>query len=305
MSDALDLLLELTREEHPSDDAFVSRVMAEVRVDEQRRTGRRMLRRPMVVGIAAAVLVTGGAVAAVVGTNPSEPKAPTPQVSAPAAAHEAPRATVEVTTAPKTAAAAPTSVAPGPTKIVEDASGFLTDHTAFILDAKTGLRLQTETYTNDFIAGKDHRVTLTMENTGTKPIAFSAAKDCALQVMAFPEGSNSAAVYQSPEDYSGSFEWVCAGSDADPRTQALSEDFVLQPGERRIADAYLNLRTAGEWKIGGMCRCSYTRTESVNAPAPRSNPLSELFRRAVPEPLLPEKYEGRDLVTPGIIVRAR
>ena len=303
MSNALDVLLDLTREEHPSDDVFVARVMSDVRTYEQ-RSGRRMLRRPMIIGVTAAVLVTGGAVAAVVGTNPSEPKPAAPRISAPAVAPQAPRATVEVTSAPKPATTSPRSAAPAP-KVVEDAAGFLTDHTAFILDAKTGLRLQTETYTNEFIAGKDHRVTLTLENTGTKPITFSAAKDCALQVMAFPEGSNSASVYQAPEDYSGSFEWVCAGSDTDPRTQAFSEDFVLQPGERRIADAYLNLRTAGEWKIGGMCRCSYSRMESVSAPAPKSNPFSELFRRAVPEPLQPEKYEGRDLVTPGIIVRAR
>jgi hypothetical protein len=300
----LDLLLDLTRDEQPADDAFVARVMSDVRSHEQRPTGRRMLRRPMIVGITAAVLATGGAVAAVVGTNPSEPAPPAPKVSNPAVLREIPRATVAVTAAPKPTLAAPKTVAPVP-KVVEDAAGFLTDHTAFILDATTGLRLQTETYTNEFIAGKDHRVTLTMENAGTKAISFSAAKDCALQVMAFPEGSNSATVYQAPEDYSGSFEWVCAGSDGDPRTQPFSEDFVLQPGERKIADAYLNLRTAGEWKIGGMCRCSYTRTESLSGPEPKSNPLSELFRRTLPAPLLPERYEGRDLVTPGIIVRAR
>jgi hypothetical protein len=304
VSNALDLVLDLTRENQPTDDVFVARVMSDVRGYEQ-RTGRRFLRRPMIVGVAAALLITGGTVAAVVGTNPPEPKtASSPTVSAPAPARESPRTAVVVTAAPEAADAAPKS-APAAKDVVDDAAGYLTDHTAYILDAKTGLRLQTETYTNDFVAGKDHRVTLTMENTGTKPITFSAAKDCALQVMAFPEGSKSASVYQAPEDYSGSFEWVCAGSDADPRTQPFSEDFVLRPGERKVADAYLNLRTAGEWKIGGMCRCSYTRTESVDAPGTKSNPLSELFRRALPSPLLPEKYEGRDLVTPGIIVRAR
>ena len=304
MSNVLDVLLDLTREDQPTDDAFVARVMSDVRTHEQQRSGRRFLRRPMIVGVAAAILVTGGTVAAVVGTNPSEPAPATPKMSAPAPVRESPRAAVKVTAAPKAPAAAPKS-APPAKEIVEDAAGYLTDHTAYILDAKTGLRLQTETYTNEFVAGKDHRVTLTMENTGTKPITFSAAKGCALQVMAFPEGSNSASVYQAPEDYSGSFEWVCAGSDADPRTQPFSEDFVLQPGDRKVADAYLNLRTVGEWKIGGMCRCSYTRTESVDAPGTKSNPLSELFRRALPSPLLPEKYEGRDLVTPGIIVRSR
>ncbi len=302
MSDSLDLLIDFTREAHPADDGFVARVMSDVQSFEQQRWSRRMLRRPMAIGFAAAVIVTGGTVAAVVGTNPSEPREPTPEATAKVEVTQAPSAPIEVTAAPAPATE-PRSVDAAP-KVARDTSGYLTDHTAFILDAKTGLRLQTETYTNEFIAGKDHRVTLTMENTGSKPITFSAAKDCALQVMAFPKGSNSATVYQSPEDYSGRFEWVCAGSDADPRTQPFTEDFVLQPGDRKTADAYLNLRTAGEWKIGGMCKCSYSRQEGVQ-PETKSDPLTELFRRALPSPLLPERYEGRDLVTPGIIVRAR
>jgi hypothetical protein len=302
VSDPLDLLLDLTREEHPSDDMFVARVMSEVRRVEERPWRQRALRRPMAIGFAAAILVTGGTVAAVVGTNPGQPSDATPKASASVEVTQAPSAPIEVTAKPAPAAA-PRAAKPAP-KVVEDASGYLTDHTAYILDAKTGLRLQTETYTNEFVAGKDHRVTLTLENTGSKPVTFSAAKDCALQVMAFPKGSNSASVYQAPEDYSGTFEWTCAGSDADPRTQPFTEDFVLQPGDRKTADAYVNLGTAGEWKIGGMCRCSYSRQESVQ-PAPKSDPLTELFRRTLPTPLLPERYEGRNLVTPGIIVRAR
>jgi hypothetical protein len=302
MSDSLDLLLDLTREEHPTDDGFVARVMDDVQRVDQKRWSRRGLRRPMVIGVAAAVLVTGGTVAAVVGTNPGHRETPRPKASAHVVVSEAPEAPIKITAKPAPAAAAPGSAKPAP-EIVEDASGFLTDHTAFIVDATTGLRLQTETYTNEFVVGKDHRITLTLENTGSKPVTFSAAKDCALQVMAFPDGSNSATVYRSPEDYSGTFEWVCAGSDADPRTQPFTEDFVLQPGDRRTADAYLNLRTGGEWKIGGMCRCSYSRQESVH-PSPKSDPLTELLSRALPSGLLPDRSEGRDLVTPGIIVRA-
>jgi hypothetical protein len=45
--------------------------------------------------------------------------------------------------------------------------------------------------------------------------------------------------------------------------------------------------------------------ESVTSPQPKSNPFAELFRDALPSQLLPERYEGHDLVTPGIIVRAR
>lgn len=302
MSDALDALLDLTREELPADDAFVTRVMADVQRFEQKRTTRRGLRRPMVAGVAAALIVTGGTVAAVVGTNPRPQRPVAPKPTAKVSVALPSQAPVAVTAAPAPQVekeSAPLS----PKDVIEEESGFLTDHTAFIRDAKTGLRLQTETYTNEFVVGRDHRVTLTLENTGTKPITFSAAKDCALQVMAFPEGSNSAPVYQSPEDHSG-FEWVCAGSDADPQALPFNEEFVLEPGDRRTADAYLNLRTEGEWKIGGLCRCSYTRRESVQA-SPKSDPLTELFRRALPAPLLPERYEGRNLVTPGIIVRSR
>lgn len=303
MSDALDLLLDLTREEQPEDDRFVANVMTEVRRDGQRTWRRSVLRRPMVIGAAAAVLVTGGAVAAVVGTNSGAGRTEAPTASAPADDVRKPSTSVKVTAAPAPVTKPPAAV-PSPTKAVTETSGFLTDHTAFIRDAKTGLLLQTETYTNEFVVGKDHRITLTLENTGTKPVRFSAAKDCALQVMAFPEGSNSASVYQAPEDYSGRFEWACAGSDADPRTQPFTEDFVLAPGERRTADAYVNIGSAGEWKIGGMCRCSYARQDDVAA-SPKSDPLTELFRRTLPSALLPERYDGRDLVTPGIIVRAR
>ena len=303
MSDALDLLLDLAREEHPSDDGFVARVMADVRQDEQRTWRRSVLRRPMVIGAAAAVLVTGGTVAAVVGTNPGPERTQAPKTSAPVDDVRKPSTSVTVTAAPAPVTK-PRAAAPAPSKVVTDTSGFLTDHTAFIRDAKTGLLLQTETYTNEFVVGKDHRVTITLENTGTKPVRFSAARGCALQVMAFPEGSNSAPAYQAPEDYSGRFEWECAGSDADPRTQPFTEDFVLAPGERRTADAYVKIGSAGEWKIGGMCRCSYSRQDDVGTP-PKSDPLTELFRRALPSALLPEPSDGRDLVTPGIIVRAR
>ena len=300
----LDLLLESTRTDEPRDDLFVQRVMSGVRSYEGRWT-RRALRRPMVFGIAAAVLVTGGAVAAVVGTNPKAPRAEVrtaaPSVEAPVKEKSAP-----VTVSARPRAQAPAPAAPVERKIVET-EGFLTDHTAFIIDPESGLRLETETYTNDFVVGKAHRITLTLENTGSKPVSFSAAKDCALQVMAFPDGTNSAPAYQAPEDYTGSFEWVCAGSDADPRTQPFSESFVLRPGDRRIADAYVTLRRPGVWKLAGMCRCTYSRMESADADAPRpmSDPISELLGHPLTAPLLPRESDGENLVTPGIIVRAR
>lgn len=298
----LDLLLEAAREDEARDDLFVQRVMSEVRSYEGRWT-RRTLRRPMVFGIAAAVLATGGAVAAFVGTNPSEPRA---QVRTAAPIVEpAKKPTTPVTVSAKPRAEAPAPAAPVERNTAPKTEGFITDHTAFILDPKSGLRLETESYTNDFVVGKAHRITLTLENTGSKPVSFSAAKDCALQVMAFPEGTNSAPAYQSPEDYTESFEWVCAGSDADPRTQPFTESFVLRPGDRRIEDAYVTLDSPGLWKLAGMCRCSYSRMEDADAPQPKSDPISELLGYPLTAPLLPKEYDGENLVTPGIIVRAR
>lgn len=295
----LAVLLQVAREDEPADDLFVQRVMSEIRSGRTRRT----VRRPMIFGIAAAVIATGGAVAAVVGSNP---KTPEPEIrSTRPAVREAtkqPPAPVIIEAKPRADRVAP-PVAARPS--VGETEGFLTDHTAFILDAKTGLRLQTETYTNEFAIRKARRITLTLENTGTKPVRFSAAKDCALQVMAFPDGSNSAPAYESPESYTGSFEWACAGSDANPRTQAFGEEFVLRPGERKIEDAYITIRRAGIWKVGGMCRCSYARTDSTSAPEPKEDIVTQLLGYPLTAPLMPKESEGRDLVTPGIIVRAR
>jgi len=298
----LDVLLEAAREPEPIDDLFVARVMTDVRTGG-RRTPRGGLRRPIVIGIAAAVMVTGGTVAALVGTNPSHRPPAASHAPAPVHVSSQPRSTVTVSAAP---APAVRPAAPRPVeKVVQQTEGFLTDHTAYILDAKTGLRLKTETYTNDLTVGKDHRVTLTLENTGTRTIRFSAQKDCALQVMAFPKGTNSSTVYQSPDNYKGNFDWVCAGSDYDPRAQPLTERFELAPGERKTADAYINLDDPGEWKVVGMCRCSYSQKEAVgSSPQPKSDPLTELFRRTLPAQLLPEQYDNENLISPGIIVDA-
>lgn len=299
----LDLLLEATRTDEPRDDLFVQRVMSDVRSYECRWT-RRALRRPMALGVAAAVLATGGAVAAFVGTNPQAPRAEARTAAPNVEPAERRGAPVTVSAEPHARAQAPAPAAPVERR-TEDTEGFLTDHTAFIVDPKSGLRLETETYTNDFVVGKAQRITLTLENTGSRPVSMSAAKDCALQVMAFPDGQNSAPAYQSPEDYTGSFEWVCAGSDSDPRTQPFTESFVLRPGDRRIADAYITLRRPGIWKLAGMCRCSYSRTEDADAPQPKNDPISELLGYPLTAPLLPKEHEGENLVTPGIIVRAR
>jgi hypothetical protein len=304
MSDQLDLLLDSVREMDPFDEGFVQNVMTEVRADEARlvrKLARRGLRRPMVMGVAAAVIVTGGAVAAVVGTNPSQDKPATSTRPAVPVVAEDERAT----TAPRAVAPiAPVSDAASPAATkVPSGKGFLTDHTSFIADAKTGLLLKTESYTNGFTVGKPQRVTLTLENTGRYPVAFNASDGCALQVMAYgaDEGAAEpdASLITDPE---GKFEWVCAGSDEDPRVQTVGDSWVLAPGERKVADAFVVLPEKGAWWLSGMCRCEYKQVKPT--PMPKADPLTDLTRRALPSPLLPEEPDGKNLVAPPIGVRA-
>jgi hypothetical protein len=297
MIDKLDLLLEQVREPEPFDETFVQSVMQEVRVTEMQPSRWSSLRRPTVTMIAAAALITGGAVAAVVGTNPVERDR----------AAEKPRAATSVTVTdapvdiPKVSA--PVVGAKDPAASVADLApeGFTTKHTSYITDAATGLRLETETYTNTFELDREHRVTLTLENTGRHPISISAAKGCGLQVLGSQKGDPSASASGEPAEYSDDLAWVCAGSTADPRVAVANERYVLAPGERRVADSFIRLRSVGEWSLVGVCRCTYTQVRPT--PVPKDDdPLSDLARRALPSPLLPEQPDGSNLATPAIRV---
>jgi hypothetical protein len=298
VTDQLDLLLESVREDEPTDEAFVQRVMADVRVDETRRTGRRRLRHPMVIGISAAIVVTGGAVAALVGTNPTTDEA----------AQATRRPAIVVTSqepeqvAPRATQARPASEPAPESTTTPVGAGYPTDHSSFIVDEETGLMLRTDTHTNAFTTSKPQRVTLTLENTGGYPIALSASQGCALQVMAYGAEDATAPDTSLLTDPDGKFEWVCAGSDADPRSGDGDETWVLAPGERRTADAVLVLPEAGAWKVSGMCRCDYNQVKPT--PFETSDPLADLTNRALPSPLLPEQPDGRNLVTPAIGIRA-
>ncbi len=304
MSDQLDLLLDSVREPEPFDETFVASVMAEVtRIDAKRSYRRRGLRRPLVMGIAAGIVVTGGAVAAVVGTNPSNDearatKAPPAAVTVSATPDDR-RASAD---APATQAAPADDPAPARTKTPKGA-GYASDHSAFIVDEETGLLLQTDTHSAAFTVGKAQRVTLTMENTGDFPIAMSAPDGCPLQVMAYGAdegvGTPDSSLLTDPR---GRFEWVCAGSDDDPRDPSEDQAWVLAPGERTTADAFLVLPEGGDWTVNGMCRCDYKQVKPT--PVPKSDPLTQLTRRALPSPLLPEQPDGKNLVTPPIAVRA-
>jgi hypothetical protein len=302
VSDQLDLLLDATREPEPFDDAFVASVMTQVNADETRRQAklaRRGIRRPMVMGVVAAIVVTGGAVAAVVGTNPlhrdEAVSTKRPAVTITAEESDEPAA------APRASAkqAVPSVASPAKTK-VPTGEGYLGEHTSYIVDAATGLLLQTETYSTTFVIGQAQRITLTLENTGRHPIAFNATDGCPLQVMAYgDENTTPESLITDPD---GRFEWECAGSDDDPTIAKFGDTFILQPGERKVADAYVTLPSKGTWSVAGMCRCEYRKVEPT--PVPKSDPLTDLTRRALPSPLLPDQPDGKNLVAPPIAVRA-
>jgi hypothetical protein len=298
----LDLLLAQVREDEPQDDLFVRRVMSEVRQHKPRRLGT--IRRPMIIGFAAATVAMGGAVAAFVGSNPDAPAKPakTATVAAPA-----PSVTVNEPAKDVPKATAPLPVAPSkPAEPVKKARGYLSEHTAYAFDEKTGLRMETETYVGQIVEGRELRVTMMLENTGPKSIEFSAPRDCAMQARAVPAGGDVNAAYTNPNGYTGRMEWTCAGSDASPRLSQFNEKFVLAPGERRIADTFLALE-AGQWNVIGVCRCAY-KVAQEPTPAPKTNPLVELFGSALgasPElPELPDGGKTYDLATPPIGIRS-
>ena len=301
MIDRLDLLLDEVREPEPADEAFIQLVMHEVRADETKRRGRRAMRRPFVVGIAAAAVVCGGAVAAVVGTNPSRSArdADAPASTASVTVTEAPRLSQRGADVAGEASRPPVAnVASSPSARV----GKLTDHSSSVLDKQTGLRLDTETYTTAFRVSRPQRVTLTLANTGEHPIAVSGPRGCTLQLMATPAGEEPARGID-PSAYGGRFAWACAGSDEDPRVQASDESFVLKPGQAITADASIVLQQAGEWDVIGICRCSYTQVRPT--PVPKDgDPLGELTQRTLPSPILPESTKGENLTTPPVRVRA-
>lgn len=298
----LNAILDAVREPEPADERFVASVMTRVGSETHAtvRPLRRRLRRPTVAGVAAAIIVTGGTVAALVSTERTRTDpTPAPERSAlaitaeePSRAPALPPRTDAATSGPSAAVAAPASKRPS-------GSGYASEHSSYIVDAKTGLALQTETYTNTFEVGEPHRITLTLENTGRDPIAISGSEGCALQVMAYGEDEPDSSLLDQPE---ARFEWACAGSDADPRVRHTGDTYVLRPGERKVADAYIVLPVAGDWQVSGMCRCDYKRVKPT--PVPRSDPLTDITRRALPAPLLGDQPDGQGLVTPPIGIRA-
>ncbi len=302
----LDVLLAQTRETEPVDDGFSASVMRDIEsLDVVAGSRLTALRRPMVAITATAVVLTGGAVAALVGTQiannneggaTSEPRASVSVSSGP-----------DVSTNPKAGGAHDaTASRDSDLKAAIDGSA----HTISVVDPNTGLRLQTDTRMNEFQTGTPQRVTLTLTNTSEKPLAITEYKDCSLQVMAFQMGSAPAGENQTPAEYYDHYrneegvERVCAGSGTTPRAPtAAANAFVLQPGATHSSDAMLTLPSDGNWGVMGICSCDGTE---AGAPAPKDNPFGDFKSRVLPFPLITLDVDtGEATITPPIRVTAR
>ncbi len=304
----LDILLAQVREPEPVDDGFVSSVIRDIESLPELPSSRlAALRRPLVAVTATAIVLTGGAVAALVGTQIAH------DLGEGSSSNE-PRASVSVDSGQQESSD-PTD--PAVSDVLPGGGGGNrsalqgSSHVASVLDPNTGLRLVTDTHTNDFTTGKLQRITLTLSNTGKKPLAITGYKDCFLQTMAFPLEAGSSGTGDSAADYYERYknqtgvEWKCAGSDASPRVPTAAGDtFVLRPGETQSRDAMLALPTDGNWGVLGMCRCEVT---DPSDPAPKDDVVfNDFTTRVLPSPLITLDIEtGEATMTAPIRVRAR
>jgi len=283
----LDQLLEAAIEPEPMDDGFVASVMDEVHAHEQRRWRMKLVRRPVVFGVAAAVLATSGAVAALVGTHaPSHNAAvATPRTATVTVSSAPPARSVGVLPPSASSVASPSSSATGPS----GHAGFASVHAAFVVDPTTGLKLTTETFTNDFRTGKAQKVALTVLNTGSVPIAVSGLNSCGLQVTATPAAGNAL----SP---------VCASGGVS------NTDVLLAPGGFYTANANITLPSAGNWGIVGQCTCAYSHPTQTNLTSKTNTGLGGLLGKQAPPALIahPESPASgvSKLSTPAIGVDA-
>lgn len=271
----LDTLLMEAREPEPYDDGFTDRVMASVRSDTPiwwRR--RRFLTRPTALA-AAALLVAGGALATVQTVTDRPPEVPVQATQTTDLAEGAP-AEAEKLVAPVGPQTPAEAVADGSVSKHNGSTewGFDNEHAAYVIDHETGLRLDTESYTNTFTRAEPHRVTLTLTNTGEEPLGISSRSGCVLAVAAFRDEGQDSAAFASADDGS----WQCASpaeTDATKRIDRGSK-FVLAPGESLSADAELVLESSGDWVVVGMCRCTVVAPEDGETGDPDEGPVDEL-----------------------------
>lgn len=285
----LDTLLELTREPLPADERFVADVMDRVRARDGRH--RRTLAKPLALA-AAAVLVVAGGVAALV-TSTGEPRDAALQTvpearTSPGIDPSEPPVSPALSDVPPPPPAGRASVRRGDLEW-----GYGSGRSAYAVDHESGLRLDTQVQRTELDTDVPQRVTLRLTNIGDAPVIVSAPGGCALIAGAYPA--------DAPDE---SHAWRCASSS----DGAPADRFVLEPGEKHVADATMVLAD-GDWSVVGMCRCTYETTETTPEPAPQPNPLDglpELGSSGVPlrpSPEQPAETEEKSLVTPPIRVK--
>jgi hypothetical protein len=261
----LDELLDLARGREPEDDGFTEIVMQAIRRPSRHASAtHRFFTRPAVLA-AAAVLATGGALAAAVRTA----RAPTTQASpsaAPAGAlrQVAPRgqAIAPASTAARRSPDAQTSVAaPRSTPAWRPTAfrnttyewGSTSPHTAYVLDRRTGLRVDVDTRETALRAGGAHDVVVSVKNTTDSPVGVSSQGGCAVSAAVWTGGpGTSSAAPGTSRDPAKARYWTC--DDGTAGRAGGAEEFVLAPHAARTSTIRFTLG-AGTWSVAAVCRC--------------------------------------------------
>jgi len=262
---SLDQLLEQARVPEPDDDGFTDVVMQRIRTPRTvRRFRSRFVTRPVVIA-AAAVLATGGALAAAVTgttriTNSAQSTAkPAQTKAAPHAAASGPASSEKAghtaSTEP-TVQASPATAAPKVVRTYHNAAyewGYTSTHASYVLDKETGLRFAVDTRAMTVKAGRAHDVTVTLTNTTDKPVGISSQSGCAISVAAWRGSAGSGSVMPgTANDPSKAQVWTCAdGTDA---RAGGNEEFLLGPGGVKTQTVRVTL-PSGDWAASAVCRC--------------------------------------------------
>jgi hypothetical protein len=273
--DALDLLLVEARAPEPSDDGFTEIVMQGIRTGGSVWRHPRFLTRPVVL-VAAAVLATGGALAAAarINTLANEHRASVAASTSrpPSGPSRVAPGSVVVNQDSKPSSSPRGAVASAPKKLQHFSNadyewGYTSAHAAYLLDRRTGLRLVTEMYTNAFATKHAHKITLTLTNTGAQPLGITSQSGCALSAAAWPgRATDGSASPQTSKDPSSAKSWECGGG-GDPRGVS-GENFILGPGDTHTENIALVLRGAGDWTVVGVCRCEIVAPPDTTSPTP-------------------------------------
>lgn len=279
----LDDLLARARESEPADDGFTQRVMGAIAADSRGlRRVRRFVARPALLAVAAVVLA-GGAFAAVrtVTAPPSSTPAAAPVAEATPASDRAP-AGAPPAAAASTPASTATSASPTPMAMRKHGAelGYTSDHTAYAIDR--GVRLELETFVNELEVGRAHTVRATLENLTDSRVALAGREGCLVMVMAARDGGGR-----------GEGTFRCVG-----------RPLVLEPRSRVTYDVRITLEKAGEWGVFAQCTCW---DDAVPQATPTQKPGLLDVSVAPPEPKSPRQPSGegmRRLVTPPVRIRA-